>query len=162
MLLLDNMILVSLARARRLDVLKHLRDATTSERVKAEFARKANPYQKEFEALVKTGNLRVSRPAISADRQDTYDSLLVAFGRTDAELVVWALTQACPFVTDERRLAAVAKTLGVDLFDLVDLLHDLSQAGKYSKEELRRLVNDLSIRGDRKFTPADLEHLGLE
>lgn len=142
--------------------LKPLGPLTITPRVQREQERGGPPaYSAALRKAAHDGWILVVQPPT-----DLETAQLMAWSRnllsaTDAELLAWAKRHRCLLLTNDGDLIRACTKLGVEAIDLVQTLVILRENGHVDDAMLARIVSDIAYHDNKRFTPAQLEALGL-
>lgn len=94
-----------------------------------------------------------SQKALAAVRDKDPDALL---SDVDTEVLAIGLDFGLPVLSDDQRLVETGASLGIDCYDVVDILTALKRAGVLDKTSIKQVVEDLERQpSPRRFRPAD-------
>lgn len=160
MIVIDTCIISSLAKAGRLKLLRYFTDPCTSPGVIREISSSGNPVLAKClsEALADWLTVRtVKNPEELSSLQDRYPVL----GHVDCELVLLSRELGSALLTDDSRLIEEAETrLGIETFDLCDVLMVLQKKDKIDEKQLDELIANLERKDRYKFSKESLRRLG--
>jgi predicted nucleic acid-binding protein len=159
-IVIDTCIISSLAKAGRLKLLRYFTDPCTSPGVIREISSSGNPVLAKClsEALADWLTVRtVKNPEELSSLQDRYPVL----GHVDCELVLLSRELGSALLTDDSRLIEEAETrLGIETFDLCDVLMVLQKKDKIDEKQLDELIANLERKDRYKFSKESLRRLG--
>ncbi|MBS3139140.1 hypothetical protein J4207_05535 [Candidatus Woesearchaeota archaeon] len=92
-----------------------------------------------------SGALQVIK-VMKADK--SYASLIESkkLGAGEIECIALCKEHAMTFVTNDEKVKSAAQTLGIDVVDLNVILWYLKEERIVSKEELRKIINDIEVK----------------
>lgn len=135
---------------------------TITPRVKREQERGGPPpYAAALQQAARDGWIRVGAPPPDLETAQYVEWSRHMLSPTDAELLAWAKREGCLLPTNDGDLIRACKKLGVEAVDLVQTLVILRENGFIDEKTLARVVSDISYHDNKRFTPAQLEALGL-
>lgn len=135
---------------------------TITPRVKREQERGGPaPYSAALQQAANAGWIRVGAPPPDLETAQFIEWSRHALSPTDAELLAWAKRAECLLLTNDGDLVRACTKLGVEAVDLVQTLIILRENRFIDQKTLARVVSDISYHGNKRFTPAQLEALGL-
>lgn len=148
--------------ARELELLKLFEPTLTTSEVEKEQMRTAPLHaQDQFKAARKAGWLKIHPPPDLAAVREIRDQN-PALSRTDAELLVLAMTTGEDLFTDEKELLGAAKARGVTAYNVTTTILMLEELGLIDAKRKLTLVASIHMEDGKVFKPPELDALGLK
>jgi predicted nucleic acid-binding protein len=150
MILVDTNILGTLARVKRLELLRDLFGQDEIGICPAVYAellagtREGRQFLQSAVDLVVKGGIKLV--ALTADEIVGRQKLPSSLDSGEAESITVCQTRGAAFVTNDRRARNFCLTEGIEVFDLMDMFRALWKLRVCSKRQVRRLVNDIENR----------------
>ncbi len=152
MIVIDNCILSSFSKIKRIELLKHLKDPHTSPGVIEEVL------NSDMDVLIKSIKYALdnylmissySYPQEIPDIQDKYPRL----SYVDCELILLSKTHGCPLLTDDTDLIAIAADkFDIKVFDLCEFLMAMKNSEVLDLADLNDIIHNLERKDHYKFS----------